>query len=110
MGKRRKKYKRIIKRIPRIPTVFQCPRCGAKTLSIKFEKTDTPGLKKAIISCGNCGLYAEYPQPVPELLQPVDIYAKFIDLYLEGKIKIEERKPEEVKEIGEGSELPEGEA
>jgi len=42
MGKRRKKYKRVVKREVKVPTVFQCPRCGAKTLSVRFEKTDTP--------------------------------------------------------------------
>ncbi|MGC9011365.1 hypothetical protein [Thermogladius sp.] len=110
MGKRRKKYKRVVKRVPKIPTVFQCPRCGAKTLSVKFEKLETPGFKKAIISCGSCGLYAEYPQPVPEILQAVDVYAKFLDLYLEGSIKVETRKPSEGEGLGEGQRLSEGEA
>jgi len=110
MGKRRKKYKRVVKREVKVPTVFQCPRCGAKTLSVRFEKTDTPGFKKAVISCGTCGLYAEYPQPVPEIWEPVDVYAKFIDLYLEGKITVEIRKPGKGSEIGEGQQVSEGES
>ncbi len=96
MGRRRKKYKRPIRKIRRIPTFFQCPNCGKKTLQIKFEKIGQEGYKLAIIRCGSCGLYAE--MQVPELYQQVDVYAKFIDLFEEGRIQVEYRKVEGAEE------------
>ena len=87
MGRRRRKYKkRPLLRAPRVlPTVFECPHCGAKALTVEIKKKERneQGLVKAIIRCGNCGLYAE--MWVPELFQPVDVYSKFLDAYLEGK-------------------------
>ena len=87
MGRRRRKYKkRPLLRAPRVmPTVFECPHCGAKALTVEIRKKERneQGLVKAIIRCGNCGLYAE--MWVPELFQPVDVYSKFLDAYLEGK-------------------------
>ena len=99
MGRRRKKYKRPVRKPRRIPSFFQCPNCGRRTLQIKFEKMDQMGFKLAIIRCGSCGLYAE--MQVPELYQQVDVYAKFLDLYEEGQIHVEFRKIEE--EAGETS-------
>jgi transcription elongation factor Elf1 len=98
MGRRRKKYKRPVRRVHRIPTFFQCPNCGAKTLRIQFKKDPSlgPGKKLAIITCGTCGLYAE--MVVPDLYQPVDAYGRFIDLYEEGKIKVEFRNYGEEEE------------
>ncbi|MET1160765.1 MAG: hypothetical protein ABWW65_07385 [Thermoprotei archaeon] len=99
MGRRRKKYKRVIKRIKKIPDIFQCPHCSTRTLSVKFQKIDVPGQKLAIITCGTCGLYAELQ--VPELYENVDVYAKFIDLYESGQISVQFRKPIEAEETGE---------
>jgi transcription elongation factor Elf1 len=106
MGRRRKKYKKIPKKIRKIPKIFQCPNCGARTLTVRFEKLDIPGYKKAIITCGTCGLYAE--MQVPELYEPLDVYAKFIDAFEEGSIQVEFRKKEKAVEetggvVGEGT-------
>lgn len=90
MGRRRKKYKKVIKRIPRIPDIFQCPHCSSRTLSIKFNKLDEIGVKQAVITCGNCGLYST--MEVPSLYEEVDVYAKFIDSYINGSIVVEFRK------------------
>ena len=87
MGRRRRKYKkRPLLRAPRVlPTIFECPHCGAKALTVEIRKKERneQGLVKAVIKCGNCGLYAE--MWVPELYQPVDVYSKFLDAYLEGR-------------------------
>lgn len=95
MGKRRKKYKRAVKKQVKMPLAFQCPNCGSKTLTVEFEKSEEPGRKRAFVICGTCGLYAEYPELVPDLFQAVDVYAKFVDLYLAGKVKVEFRRREE---------------
>ncbi len=105
MGRRRKKYKRVIRRVRRIPSVFHCPHCGSRSLTIEFKKggeSIEPGMKTAIIRCGNCGLYAE--MVVPELYEPVDVYNKFVDAYNEGTIELQftkrEESEEELGEIG----------
>lgn len=92
MGRRRKKYKKAIKRIPKIPDIFQCPNCSSRTLSIRFNKLSEIDVKEAVITCGSCGLY--YVMKVPMLFEEVDVYAKFIDSYISGDIVVEFRKIE----------------
>ncbi len=106
MGRRRKKYKKVVKRMKKIPDIFQCPHCSMRTLTIKFSKSPIPGYKIAKITCGSCGLYAE--MQVPELYEAVDVYAKFIDKFESGEIEVEYRKVEKEAEaagevIGESS-------
>jgi len=88
MGRRRKKYKRMVKRVKRIPDIFQCPRCGNKSLTIKFEKSDVENYKLAVITCGMCGL--KYSMLIEQLYEAVDVYARFIDDYDSGRITLEE--------------------
>ncbi len=101
MGKRRKRRKPIIRRAPRtLPKVFQCPNCGMKTLTIDFDKNT----KKAIIRCGSCKLYAELE--VPTAHHEVDVYAKFLDLFFEGKLEytfLEEEESEAKEESSEST-------
>ncbi len=87
VGRRRKKYKKIIRKVRRIPSVFQCPNCGSRSLTIELGKElDEEGRKLAVIRCGNCGLRAE--MRVPEIYETVDVYGKFIDMFTEGTIEI----------------------
>ncbi len=102
MGRRRKKYKRIVRRVKRIPDVFQCPHCSSRTMVIKFAKTEIPGYKLAKITCGTCGLY--YEMQVPELYEAVDVYAEFLDGYENGEIQPEFRKSAEAGEVSGESE------
>ena len=101
MGRRRRKYKkRPLLRAPRImPTVFECPHCGAKAMTVEIKKKERneQGYVKSIIRCGNCSLYAE--MWVPEIFQPVDVYSKFLDAYLEGRIEYRFTKAEGEKTI-----------
>ncbi|KSW11749.1 zinc-binding protein [Pyrodictium occultum] len=95
MGRRRKRRKPQLLRAPRtLPTVFECPHCGAKALTVEINKKERneKGEVKAIIRCGRCGLYAE--MWVPEIFHPVDVYSKFLDAYLEGKIEYSFTKEE----------------
>ncbi len=128
MGRRRRKYRKpqLLRPMRRLPTVFECPHCGARALSVEIRKKERNerGEVKAVIRCGNCGLYAE--MWVPEIFQPVDVYSRFLDAYLEGRIEVEFRKEgggerelsieelaagsEEGEEIGESGEGSEGEA
>lgn len=99
MGRRRrKKYRKLVLlKPPRLlPTVFECPHCGAKALSVEIRRKERneAGLVKAIIRCGSCGLYSELW--VPELFQPVDVYSKFLDAYVEGKAEYTFTKRERV--------------
>ncbi|WFO75743.1 hypothetical protein J4526_02430 [Desulfurococcaceae archaeon MEX13E-LK6-19] len=100
MGRRRKKYKRVIRRVRRIPTVFQCPHCGSRSLTIDFKKSEESGKKLAVIRCGNCRLKTLLE--VPEIYETVDVYAKFLDAFTQGTIEIEF---EEGVEETEGEEL-----
>ncbi len=104
MGRRRKKYKKVVRKVRRIPSVFQCPNCGSRSLTIEFNKEfDEEGRKIAVIRCGTCGLRAE--MHVPEIYETVDVYGKFIDRFTEGTIEItfvkkaEEEVPEFTGEI-----------
>lgn len=92
MGRRRKKYKKVVKRISKIPDVFQCPHCSNRTLTIKFNKTTSFDVKEAVITCGSCGLYST--MEVPSIYEAVDVYAKFLDKYVNGTIAVEFRKIE----------------
>lgn len=88
MGRRRKKRKKIVKRIIRIPTVFECPRCAAHTLSVVIKRKGGDRAY-ATITCGSCGLLDDEDfADIPAIYQTVDVYAKFIDLYNSGRAKI----------------------
>ncbi|MEM0355195.1 MAG: hypothetical protein QXT88_03900 [Desulfurococcaceae archaeon] len=85
MGKRRRKYRKVVKRIKRIPEIFQCPNCSNKTIKIVFEKLkDDVNYKKAVVTCGSCGLFWE--TNVPSIFEAVDVYSKLIDEFNEGRI------------------------
>ncbi|MEM0469858.1 MAG: hypothetical protein QXJ26_03490 [Desulfurococcaceae archaeon] len=88
MGRRRKKRGKVVKRVVKIPAVFECPRCAARTLSIIVKKK-SEDRAYAVISCGTCGLLDEEDfADIPAIYQTVDVYAKFIDLYNSGRAKI----------------------
>ncbi|RLE55515.1 MAG: transcription elongation factor [Candidatus Methanomethylicota archaeon] len=84
-----RKYKKKLPLRPpkRIPTVFQCPRCGRKAVRVELEKDSG----KARVSCGSCKIYAEIE--IPPICGAVDAYGKFVDLYYEGKLE-EEKESE----------------
>lgn len=73
----RRKSKRRIKLRPRrtLPKVFQCPRCGSVSVSVAADKSNG----RAQVKCSFCGLSAEFEYR--EFYQPVDYYAKFLDMY-----------------------------
>lgn len=92
MGRRRKKYKKIVKRVRKIPSIFQCPHCGRISLTVEINKDRT----KAVIQCGSCGLQSELE--VTPIFQPVDVYGKFIDMYHSGVAEVKFIKSEEAEE------------
>lgn len=88
MGRRRKRRRVIVKRVAKIPTVFTCPRCSSKSLSISIKKKDEYRAY-AVITCGSCNLLDDEDfTDIPAIYQAVDVYAKFIDLYTSGQAKI----------------------
>ncbi len=91
----RRKTRKVIKREPkRLPKVFRCPRCGEQSVVVDLDRV----LNQGRIRCGRCQLSAKLP--IHSLTQTIDVYAKFLDLYYEGKIEETPResaeKPEEV--------------
>ncbi|MCC6010836.1 MAG: hypothetical protein LM556_00345 [Desulfurococcaceae archaeon] len=87
MGRRRKRRRVIPKRVVRIPKVFQCPNCSLTALSIAIRKRGDRA--QAVIMCGNCGLIDDEDfTDIPAIYQPVDVYAKFIDLYERGEAHV----------------------
>jgi transcription elongation factor Elf1 len=95
VGGRKKRKTKIIKVKPKIPNMFDCPRCGRNTLSIEIEDG------KAIINCGSCGLCSIID--VPTIFDKANIYGKFIDLYYEGKLEIKDGCGELLSEKSEES-------
>lgn len=94
----RRKTRKVIKREPkRLPKVFRCPRCGEQSVVVDLDRA----LNQGRIRCGRCQLSARLP--IHSLTQTIDVYAKFLDLYYEGKIedtpRESEKKPEEVTQI-----------
>ena len=83
----RRKRRKVIKPKPlSMPKVYQCPRCGAETLSIQFKKLKgDPFNKLAIVKCGTCKLYLELT--VPQVYTEIDVYGKVIDLANEGRLE-----------------------
>lgn len=103
MGRRRKSRKQRVVRPKRtLPTIFQCPYCGRKTLTVEVNKRD-PHEALATVRCGSCGFFTRVT--THPMLHPVDVYAKVLDMYDEGRLEYEIRVPEEerVDVEGEGS-------
>ena len=89
MGRRRKRRKKIVRRFRMPSRYFQCPRCGAMTLTVDFVKElngrrPMPGRKLAVVKCGNCGLYCVLE--VPEIYDRVDVYNKVADMVYEDRL------------------------
>ncbi len=99
MGRRRRKFKKVIVRRHQIPRLFNCPRCGAPTLVIDIDKKN----KKAIFKCGTCGLHYEMKLE-GYLFDKTYIYAKFTDKFLEGELELEENREEGTGELMESEE------
>lgn len=73
----RRKSRRKIRTRPRraLPKVFQCPRCGSVSVSVSLDKSN----ELVHVRCVSCGLSADFEYR--EFYQPVDYYAKFLDVY-----------------------------
>ncbi len=84
MARRRKKRIKQVRKARKPLPYFQCPRCGAMTLTIQFKKLDSADEKLAIAKCGTCKLYCELK--VPATLDKVDVYNKISDLAYENKL------------------------
>src|SRR5712692_5461864 len=78
----RRKTRKVIKREPkRLPKVFRCPRCGEQSVVVDLDRA----LNQGRIRCGRCQLSAKLP--IHSLTQTIDVYARFLDLYYEGKVE-----------------------
>jgi transcription elongation factor Elf1 len=104
MGRRKRRRTRPVAVVKRkLPTVFQCPRCGAQAVSVTVKKTKEE--KYVLVRCSNCSLSMRYDYK--EYLEPVDYFSRFLDDYGEGKISSQEENIGE--ENGESEELHNGE-
>ncbi len=73
--KRRKKAPRRVR--PTLPTVFECPACGAPRIRIQISDES----ESAQVSCGKCGITHHVSEIRENIDDIVDIYSKFVDLY-----------------------------
>lgn len=91
MGRRRRK--RVVRsRQYQIPNVFQCPSCGVKSINIELDKESNI----AFVKCGNCKINDEVV--VKPLMEPVDVFGKFVDQYF---VKLKEAEDAEKAEKAE---------
>ncbi|MEM4561271.1 MAG: hypothetical protein QW123_00120 [Desulfurococcaceae archaeon] len=91
MGRRRKRRKTIVKRVVKIPIVFDCPNCASKSLTITIKKSGDKA--SALVSCSSCGLLDDEDfAEIPVFYETVDVYAKFLDLYSSGQAKVKTLK------------------
>lgn len=82
-----RKRKKVLKKPPkRLPSVFACPNCGNKSISIDVKKDE----EKAEVKCGICGIRAEVMISTVE--DAVDAYGKFIDDYYQKRELITARR------------------
>uniref|UniRef100_A0A7C1TAF9 Transcription elongation factor n=1 Tax=Thermofilum pendens TaxID=2269 RepID=A0A7C1TAF9_THEPE len=82
MGRRRRKRARV-RVVPKrkLPTIFECPSCGATAVSVSI----TRGREKMVrVVCSNCRLMGVYEYN--PYLSPVDYFSRFLDDYEEGKL------------------------
>ncbi|MHA1513495.1 MAG: transcription elongation factor 1 family protein [Candidatus Hodarchaeales archaeon] len=83
MGRKRKRIVRT-KPIPSLPTVFDCPKCGAsKTLNIDIDRK----IRTAVILCGKCK--TQIARPIRPIEERVDVFGNWLD-ELEAEAKEEE--------------------
>ncbi|MCD6562589.1 MAG: hypothetical protein J7K23_01580 [Thermoproteales archaeon] len=87
MGRRRKGRKIRVRVKKKLPTLFQCPRCGFTTVGVSIDKK----LGFVTVRCSNCGL--TYVFEYNQYLQPVDYYSRFLDNFEEG-VPSEEKSEE----------------
>lgn len=99
MARRRRKRIKQVRKVRKPSNYFQCPRCGAMTLTISFKKLDSPNEKLAIAKCGTCHLYCELK--VPTTLDKVDVYNMISDLAYENRLDECSRPYSEEGEEGE---------
>jgi len=103
LGRRsRKRYRKVVRPVRRLPKVFQCPACGLPTLTVEVKVyTDEVGeeRKAALIRCFNpqCMLRAEL-KDLPPVFEPVDAYAKFLDAFTQGTVEVRYERGEEGEE------------
>jgi len=83
LARRRRKRIKQVRRVRRPSRYFQCPRCGAMTLTIDFKKLNSADHKLAIARCGTCHLYCELE--VPAVYDRIDVYNRISDLAYEGR-------------------------
>ena len=73
MGRKRKRIVRT-KPIPSLPTVFDCPKCGAsKTLNIDIDRK----IRTAVILCGKCK--TQITRPIRPIEERVDVFGNWLD-------------------------------
>lgn len=88
---RRKKRRKVVRVVRRLPKLFQCPACGQVTLTVSMDEIETEtGLAKvAQIVCNNssCCLKAELAG-LPMIFEAVDAYHRFLDLYNANEIGV----------------------
>ena len=99
MGRKRKRIVRT-KPIPTLPTVFDCPKCGAsKTLNIDIDRK----IRTAIIMCGKCK--TQIARPIRPIEERVDVFGNWLDELEASTFEGEVNSTEKMVEGEEGEHL-----
>jgi transcription elongation factor Elf1 len=75
MGRRRRRVVRFPKK--KLPTVFDCPKCGKATVHVELDKVK----KTARVKCGNADCQLGDEVPITPASSPIDAYCHFVDNY-----------------------------
>lgn len=99
MGRKRKRIVRT-KPIPSLPTVFDCPKCGAsKTLNIDIDRK----IRTAVILCGKCK--TQIARPIRPIEERVDVFGNWLDELEAATFDEETTSPDKGLQEQEGDQL-----
>jgi Uncharacterized Zn ribbon-containing protein len=87
LGRRKRRKVKVKRRvIPKtLMRYFQCPVCSSMTLTVDFERSDSAGMKVAVVTCGTCGFHCRFE--VSQSVERIDVYNRVADLAYEGVLE-----------------------
>ena len=91
MGRRRRRKTPNVRVQRRLPKIFTCPSCGKDAIRIHYDRTHT----SADVSCGACKIQASIS--INSLMEAIDVFGDFIDLFDSGAIKVVEPESDEIE-------------
>ncbi len=75
MGRKRRKELKIVRK--KIPTIFNCPKCGSNSVSVQVDRNSN----NSFVKCGSCGLSGSFE--LKPIMKAVDAYNMFVDSFFQ---------------------------